>query len=157
MKALNLALLLVIIAGSLAVGYGLPHEPERVVELIPVTVEVEKKVPIDRLVEVVKEVEVIKEVLVYPIYPGVNLRPFADKEELREWLRQDKTNELEYIYKRYDCDDFQIALSIAAAEDGYFLGLKGALRHFMNFTVIDGEMYKIEPQTDELTYWGKID
>jgi len=154
MKPLNTILLLVIIAGCIAVGYGLPHAPERVVELVFIEVPVERIVEVERLVEVVEEVEVIKEVLVYP---EVNLRPFADKGELREWLRQDKTNELEYIYKRYDCDDFAVALSIAAAEDGYYLGIKGSLRHLQNFTIIDGKMYKVEPQTDEIIYWHKVD
>lgn len=141
-------------AGCIVIGYNLPHEPVRDTTIVYIYDEVLVPYPVEVIREVVKEVEVIKEV---PIYSGVNLRPFADKGELREWLRQDKTNELEYIFKRFDCDDFAVTLAIAAAEDGFLLGIRGSLRHVQNFTIIDGKMYKVEPQTDDIIFWHRVD
>lgn len=84
-------------------------------------------------------------------------RFFKSIEELQEWLIADLTNEHEFMYDSYDCDDFAFDLAISAISDGYWIGLASTKNHMFNFVIIGNNVYMIEPQTDEITEWGTLD
>ena len=82
--------------------------------------------------------------------------------ELRAWLKQDDTDQQEYIVDKHDCDDFCIDLSMRAAEDGYYIGIRASdiynrKWHMDNFAVIGNDVYKIEPQNDYCVKWDRLD
>ena len=89
---------------------------------------------------------------------------------LRQWLWGDMTNFHEYIPGVYDCDDFAFALMQVALEDGYRIGLYQKGQHLVNFALVGdtplgawgawgaaNKVYIIEPQTDEVRFWGYRD
>jgi len=84
-------------------------------------------------------------------------REFNSVWELQQWLGNDPTSENQYITRFYDCDDFAMDLTLAAIRDGRWIGLFATDGHLENFTVIGNSVYKIEPQTDEVSFWGNID
>ena len=110
-------------------------------------------------------------------------KAFTSVGELREWLRQDDTDNQRWIETYHDCEDFAMDLVNAANEDGYTMyivagnDLDGRIENYMytwryeiygeewikvselrghawNYVVINGGIYFIEPQTDEVYYWG---
>lgn len=90
-------------------------------------------------------------------YGDTKLKEFGSVEELEQWLADDPTSENEYVETTYDCDDFSIDLSRAALADRYWLGLYIVSNHMLNFTIIDGGVYRIMPQTDRVDYWTRLD
>jgi hypothetical protein len=90
----------------------------------------------------------------------VCLRPFINFAELQEFLREDLTDEC--VYSRdFDCDDFAFMLSQHAINRGYQIFPFAEDNHLKNVAhVALGDsivVYTIEPQTDEVSLWGKID
>ena len=87
-------------------------------------------------------------------------REFGSISELKQWLSNDQTSENEYIPDIYDCDDFTMDLTLAAIRDGRWIGLfatDNGEAHLKNFTKIGNNIYEIEPQTDEVSFWGYVD
>jgi hypothetical protein len=89
-------------------------------------------------------------------------REFNSVDELKAWLAQDATNQTLYIFgngcvSRYDCDDYAMALVRNALLDGYLVSIQIEGNHMVNSTVIGNTIYYIEPQTDEVRFWGYRD
>ena len=88
------------------------------------------------------------------------LRPFTSYKELKQFLDEDLTDE--HIYsKSFDCDDFAFMLSQNALNKGYQIfpfaegnHLKNVAHVALGDTIV---VYEIEPQTDEISIWGKVD
>jgi hypothetical protein len=90
----------------------------------------------------------------------VCLRPFINFAELQEFLKEDHTDEC--VYSRdFDCDDFAFMLSQHAINRGYQIFPFAEENHLKNVAhVALGDsiiVYTVEPQTDEVRLWGKID
>jgi hypothetical protein len=100
-----------------------------------------------------------------------NLVYFYSTTELEDWLAEDDTNEwtfvtnyatkttsMEYID---DCDDYALRLQRNALADGYILSVtvikQNGLSHMVNSAVIDGAIWYIEPQTDEIWFFSSLD
>jgi hypothetical protein len=88
------------------------------------------------------------------------LRPFMSFKELKQFLEEDLTDE--HIYsKNFDCDDFAFMLSQNALNRGYQIFPFAEGDHLKNVAhVALGDsivVYAIEPQTDEIRIWGKVD
>jgi hypothetical protein len=87
---------------------------------------------------------------------------FSSVDELKAWLAQDDTDSTIYIFgtgclSKYDCDDYAVALERNALLDGYLVSLQIENNHVLNSTIIGNEIYFIEPQTDEVWFWGYRD
>jgi hypothetical protein len=87
---------------------------------------------------------------------------FNSVDELKAWLAQDATNQTLYIFgngcvSRYDCDDYAMALVRNALLDGYLVSIQIEDNHMVNSTLIGNAIYYIEPQTDEVRFWGYRD
>jgi hypothetical protein len=88
------------------------------------------------------------------------LRPFTSFKELKQFLDEDLTDE--YTYSRsFDCDDFAFMLSQNALNKGYQVfpfaegnHLKNVAHVALGDTIV---VYIVEPQTDEIRIWGKVD
>ena len=92
---------------------------------------------------------------------GEDFIPWYSVEELEWWLAQSTISEREYQAEFYDCDNFTRDLATEAMRDNRMIGIyrdrTGETPHLLNFTVINNELYLIEPQTDEVTYKNDID
>ena len=88
------------------------------------------------------------------------LRPFKSFKELKQFLDEDLTDEHVYS-KNFDCDDFAFLLSQNALNKGYQIFPFAEGNHLKNVGhVALGDaiiVYIIEPQTDEVSIWGKVD
>ena len=89
-------------------------------------------------------------------------KEFKSVDELKAWLAQDATNNTLHIFgdgciSNYDCDDYAVALVRNALLDGYLVSLQIEDTHVTNSTIIGNEIYYIEPQTDEVWFWGHRD
>jgi len=84
-------------------------------------------------------------------------REFRSVWELERWLSHDPTSGNEFIPEFYDCDDFAMDLTLAAIRDGRWIGLFASDGHIKNFTLVGDSVYQIEPQTDEVSFWGYVD
>ena len=88
------------------------------------------------------------------------LRPFRNYKELKQFLEEDLTDE--HIYsKNFDCDDFAFMLSQNALNKGYQIFPFAEGNHLKNVAHVALDdaivVYVIEPQTDEIDIWGKVD
>jgi len=141
-------------------------------------VEVEKivEVPVEVITEIIRIEYVDREV-----YKGA--RYFESLEELTSWLAQDDTDSHLILTANADgvcflngaCEDYAMQLQLNALTDGFILSteiekykyldcftLPEALPetdHIFNLAIIplENAYYWIEPQTDEIHYWGKLD
>jgi hypothetical protein len=90
----------------------------------------------------------------------VCLRPFINLKELKQFLKEDLTDEHVYS-KDFDCDDFAFMLSQHAINKGYQIFPFAEGNHLKNVAHVAMDnaivVYTIEPQTDEVRLWGKID
>ena len=97
-------------------------------------------------------------------------KDFNSLSALQGWLWWDDTNLHEYIPNVYDCDDYAFDLMQAALQDGYRIGLYQKGQHVVNFALVGdtplgawgvwgtaNKVYIIEPQTDEVRFWGYRD
>ena len=68
---------------------------------------------------------------------------------------------LEVSSDQYDCDDFALALQQRASRDGYLMSVtitqKQNKPHMINLVTIGNDIYYIEPQTDEVWFYGNLD
>ncbi len=105
-------------------------------------------------VEVVKKVEVVKEV-------PRQLNYFTSLEELKDWLKKDKTNTLVASYPNFDCDDYAYELQQRAIKDGYIISTeldwKNGEYHMLNSVRIGKGIYFVEPQDDTVWFHVSID
>jgi len=91
------------------------------------------------------------------------VREFESERELMQWLAQDKTDEMEWKEREFDCDDFALTLAKNALRDGYFISIQydargaGGEGHLLNSTIIQGKLYLIEPQEDWIIEIGPLD
>lgn len=112
------------------------------------------------------EVPVVKEV-------PVRLRYFRDTDELESFLKESDVDHHAYIrateegiidltLRKYDCDDYAIALQNHAEDAGFRMNIqivknykmsngRFVAGHTLNSTIIGNKLYFIEPQTDD--YW----
>lgn len=87
-------------------------------------------------------------------------REFSSVQVLRQWLWDNPISGNQYIPGVYDCDDFAMDLTLAAIRSGRWIGLFASDSgggHLKNFAVITNSVYVIEPQTDEVSFWGYVD
>jgi len=102
------------------------------------------------------------DVVEVPIYLEINkVRDFEDMEELFDFIYADKTDEIEYNSKRFNCMDFAITVSDNALKVGYrviFLysyNLETGQSHAVSMAYVrnDAKWMVWDPQTDEIL-WG---
>ena len=93
---------------------------------------------------VVETVEVVVEV---PVETPVELREFRSETELRNWL----SSRTIFLNPSYDCDDFTRVLIGQAEADGYRVAFQLCEGHALANTIINENIYFIEPQDN--TYW----
>jgi hypothetical protein len=89
------------------------------------------------------------------------LRPFSGLRELKQFLEIDDTSELQYSHD-FDCDDFAFTLSQNAMNMGYQIFPYAEGDHLKNVAHVSlgtksTAVYVIEPQTDEISLWGRVD
>jgi hypothetical protein len=90
------------------------------------------------------------------------LRYFDTYNEMIDFLRKDKTNEIKYIKETFDCDDFAFTLCKNAAREGYLIHPYPTTDgHVECFTIADTKsiagIFLIEPQTDAIAVFGTVD
>ena len=94
-------------------------------------------------------------------YSEPRFQKWQSATELRAWLKQDLIDEREYQVDVYDCENFAMDLAMAAAQDGYYIGLRAIIMngqwHMDNFAVVGNHVYKINPQNDYCTMWERLD
>lgn len=89
-------------------------------------------------------------------------KEFGSVDELKAWLAQDDTDSTLYVFGtgclgNYDCDDYAVALAYNALWDGYSVSMQIAGNHMFNSTIIGNDIYFIEPQSDQVWFWGHRD
>lgn len=118
--------------------------------------------------EVIREVEVVREII---IEKPIQLREFASKGELEEWLARNRVSDNVYVWDepdgttksslKYDCDDFALDLREQAGQDGFLMSVtiveKDGGAHMINLVTIGNDIYYIEPQTDEVWFYAYLD
>ncbi len=86
--------------------------------------------------------------------PPATLRKFEDVDELRQWLAQDKTDEIPYT-SFFNCNNFSSTLQKAGFVDGYIINvypLESGL-HILNMVAVGQySYYWVEPQDDKVYY-----
>ncbi|MFC1934749.1 PleD family two-component system response regulator [Chloroflexota bacterium] len=172
------SIILTIIVAVASIIFIATKKPETVIErqveyrevIREVTKEVIKEVPIVEkqieyravVTQVVKEVTVEK-----PIEQG----EFSSKEDLEKWLAEDdaETTLFRFVVDdgtevssdEYDCDDYALALQRRANKDGYQMSVtiirKHGQLHMINLAVIGNDVYYIEPQNDEVSFYCNLD
>ena len=153
----TLGILGAISAFMFGVAYGISQVPEPVVK----TVIQEVPVEVIQEVEVVKEVEVIREVVVEVPVVSPNGQPdmayFPSYSAAKEWLAQDKTDEIPFNGWRFDCNNYAQTLMENAIRDGWYISTDARCTstgcHMYCTTIINGYLFEIEPQTDMISRW----
>ncbi len=89
------------------------------------------------------------------------LHPFRNLAELKQFLSADQTDKHDYG-RDFDCDDFAFLLSKNAISKGYQIFPFAEGSHLKNVAhVYLGKdataVYTVEPQTDEISLWGRVD
>jgi hypothetical protein len=92
-------------------------------------------------------------------YGRANPREFESLDALKAWLAKDNTDKAVYIFGSgcltgYDCNDYAVALVRNALLDGYLISFQVQGNHMLNSTIIGNKIYFIEPQTDEVWFYG---
>ncbi len=146
---------IVVVVSAIIIGTS---KPETVVEK-----QIEYQIGyVDVIREVVKEVTVEK---------PTEQREFSSKEELEEWLAEDDDVETVFFFvaasgtelssDKYDCDDFALDLQSRASKDGFLMSVtiirKYGQHHMINLVTIGNDVYYIEPQTDEISFYCNLD
>ncbi len=90
-------------------------------------------------------------------------RNFRDIYELREFLKNDKTNLIQYVPKDFDCEEFALMLQSNAFKKGFYIYLYSVDKdlHLMNGAIVGEKptmmFYSIEPQNDEIKAISYVD
>ena len=81
------------------------------------------------------------------------LRYFKSIDEFKSWLAEDKTDDRRYS-EDFNCLDFALMLQKNALEDGYIVSTESPpiANHWMNSVYINGSIYLVEPQRDEVVF-----
>ena len=162
------SIIVAVIAAITATIFVLTSEPET--EFVIVEQEVVREVEVVKEV-VKKEIEyrdIVKEVI---IEKPIQQREFTSKEELVNWLAEDDAETTVYFFvttdgttgssDEYDCDDYALELQQRASKDGFLVSVtiteKNDQPHMMNLATIGNEVYYIEPQTDEVSFYCYLD
>jgi len=108
----------------------------------------------------------------YELSENGKLRYFESTDELKAFLEESDVDHHIYItagqdWRTYDCDDYAKALRDDAHAKGFHMNIQAVWQytrpdtgelagsynegHALNSTIIDNEMYFIEPQTDD--FW----
>ena len=79
-------------------------------------------------------------------------RYFTSLEEFETWLAQDNTDKRHYFADDFNCLDFALMLQERALRDGYIISLESPpiANHWLNSVYINGSIYLVEPQRDEI-------
>lgn len=81
------------------------------------------------------------------------------KEELKQWLAEDKTNEINYTDPDFVCGDYAVMLHMHAKLKGWDMGVMGVLgrfrdggefNHAFNAIICKEGLVYVEPQNDEV-------
>jgi len=83
-------------------------------------------------------------------------RYFKSLDELKAWLAEDDTNQIQYS-DEFNCIDFALQLQERALADGYILSTEvlPIAYHWANIAVIGDAFYIIEPQDDRILFEGE--
>lgn len=144
-KLLNIMLLLVLIAGAVAVGYGLPREPQVVTMTKVITDTIEKKVFVPYPEIIVKETERIVEV---PIHNEPGLHEFTSKRELQAYVSWYRNNKM-IQYGVDQCEDYAYDFMQQAIADGYLVSTEAVEKskevwHLANTAPIGNEVWLVD-------------
>ena len=99
----------------------------------------------------------------FPDVEAMHVRQFVSEDELRAFLRQDKTNENEYVQGVYDCNEFAHDLMYAARAKGFDVWVyphkwdweEDGMWHVANCTRIGEYYWLIYPQADRIEKLAK--
>lgn len=91
-----------------------------------------------------------------PLPSNDKVAPTVD--ELRQWLAEDKTNEINYTYPDFVCGDYAVMLHLHAKLNRWDVGVVGVLgnlsdgefNHAFNAIICQEGLRYIEPQNDEI-------
>lgn len=81
------------------------------------------------------------------------------RDELRQWLAEDRTNEIRYTYPDFICGDYAVMLHIHAKMKGWDMGIVGVFgtlsdggkfNHAFNAIICNEGLTYVEPQSDEI-------
>ncbi|MEM3618252.1 MAG: hypothetical protein QXK47_04160 [Candidatus Bathyarchaeia archaeon] len=94
-----------------------------------------------------------------PLYSNETATPTLS--ELKQWLAEDKTNEIPYTYPDFICGDFAVMLSIHAKMERWDMGIVAVIGRdasgnefdhaFNTIRTVEGLVY-VEPQNDQVFY-----
>ena len=84
-------------------------------------------------------------------------RNFESLIELYNFLKEDDTDERQYVPVTFDCDDFAITLQQRALEKGYIMNAQYTPGHLSNLVVIGNSIYRVEPQNDKVFFLSSLD
>lgn len=149
-------LILVIVAGSLVVGYELPHEPEIVTETVTNAI----YVPVERIVEV--PVEVTREIIIeVPIHNEPGLYEFKNEGELRDYIRWYRNGKM-VQYGVDQCEDYTYDFMRQAIADGFLVSTeiiekKGNVWHMANAVPIGNGVYLVDISSGSIKLYALKD
>jgi hypothetical protein len=93
-----------------------------------------------------------------------NTKDFGTMKELRTFLEEDATNNIQFDEKTFDCDDFALKLQNNAYQKGYRMSLQiiylDDVPHMMNTVIVlepRPEIVFIEPQNDKVEEFAYLD
>lgn len=132
--------------GGTAIGGQLDNKPAEVV-YVPQVIEVPKTTFVET-VKVVREIEIV--------YEYAEPRQFESPGEYFDWYTKYDFDQRKWK-AGYDCDDFSMDMAIQALKDGYLIGLCSNTRHMECFVVIDGWLWRAEPQNRSIRKWVPLD
>lgn len=109
---------------------------------------------------IIQEYEQLYKALYEPLTREVKKTPTII--ELKEWLAQDKTNELIYSVPDFVCGDFAVMLHMHAKMKGWDMGIVAVVgrlvtsgrefKHVFNAIICQEGLVYVEPQRDEVFY-----
>lgn len=135
---------LVLIAGISIVSYQLPHEPERVTNVIYVPYPVEIVREVERVVTEYKTLETIVEV---PAHNEPSLREFGDESELKDYVKWYRTEKM-VQYGVGQCEDYAYDFMRQAIADNYLVSTEiiensSEVWHMANTVPIGNSVYLV--------------
>jgi len=120
--------------------------------------------PSDVLINLISENESLRQKIIEANNSIVSTaREFGSIQEFRQFSRENKIDELEFIKQTNDCDDFARKTQKAALNwrGGRIINCEyqqmGNTAHMLNTVVIGNKLYKFEPQTDRLWFFVNLD
>lgn len=155
---INSIALLVLIAGAFAVGYNLPHEPERVTTAIYVPYpEVESK----EVERVITEYKTREKIVRVPIHNEPGLYEFKNKGELADYIRWYR-NEKMVQHGVDQCEDYAYDFMGQAIADGYLVSTEiiekpSKIWHIANTVPIGNDVYLVNISSGSIKLYALKD